>query len=207
MERWTLARFLGSFADDPLLSYPLSISKRESPDFEFRLLNSKFGVEHTLATHEDLQRARSDAYKSNDPDLVIEASQFQSGTKLPKGSKERPKLTKLSKGLWSEPFVGTEPEKQWVQYIVEAVVKKTQALTSGRYERFQEDWLLIGDETPVGGMTHAEISLPMLKDALKSYWLSGGYTKAIIDRNRFFALVDGSGIRMVEALDISPHSP
>jgi hypothetical protein len=70
-ERWSICRFLSTYAGTNLLGYPLKIEKRERPDFLLSLPSRRVGIEITEAVPPDWAWADARREKLNYDKLVF----------------------------------------------------------------------------------------------------------------------------------------
>lgn len=143
-----VCRFLSAFAETNYLFYPLSLTNRESPDFLLNCNGEEIGIEATEATHKDYKQylahaecRPSDSEESSD---ILAVPVIRYGDKLTLMEKNNHhERNELDDG-WS----GNTPEKDWLLYIKDAIANKCEKLTGDRFERFEQNWLLIYANPP-----------------------------------------------------------
>ena len=208
-ERWSICRFLGSYANEKHLQFPLELIHRErppSPDFELRLGNLIVGVEVTEATHRDYAWAKALAAKI--PGALLEPCMFIPGSQIQRGSGVRPRIGRIQRQLVGRGWRGLEMERTWVQFVMDAVDDKTHHLGSQSFHRFDEDWLLIYDNTPCTPRKglFIEKAAPMLRDQLETYWNREPHFVAIfVETGGTIVELTCDALRSLPVIDVSLH--
>jgi len=167
-ETYCICHFLASYAADALLRFPLELVARQSPDFALVMPDGAVGIEVTEAAHEDYSWAM--ALAEEDPRSVLEPSRFRPGHKIERGHGTKPPVGSLDRPLRSLGCVGNDVERNWTQFVVEAVERKRAKRASPSFERFPSNWLLIYDNTPTMAL-HLDKAAPMLATALADKWV------------------------------------
>jgi len=129
-ERFCIVNYLATLGDHKLLSFPLKVDKRESPDFEVAAGSETYGLEVTQAGEEILQRA------------LTELEKAPTGTRLEIGNSI---LRPPGEELRQKPYFGDEPERRWTEELLRVICKKTERLKS--YAPYPRHDLLINDVT------------------------------------------------------------
>lgn len=144
-ERWSICRFLTTYASSPLIHYPIQLEKRERPDFVLHLPSIDIGIEITEAVPPDWAwaDARRDKLES---DKVIFLHRF-----LPNDVKrKRVEIDKIALGeTWGSAWVGDSPEREWADAMMHFALRKAKKLVEPGFDRFSADWLLIYDNWPL----------------------------------------------------------
>lgn len=144
-ERWSICRFLASYAEIELIDYPLRIEKRERPDFLLQLPSGDIGVEVTEAVPPDWAWVDARREKLNYENLVF-LHRFRPGK--PQRSKEA--INRIAQGTtWGNGWDGDAPEREWAEVMLHFSLKKAEKLMKPGFERFTADWLLIYDNWPL----------------------------------------------------------
>lgn len=156
-ERYPICRLLTTLSKTNYLSYPLSLTKRENPDFLLGSNNETIGIEVTEATSEDYS-SYIDHIEKNKPDWIIYGNPFSFGKKITREQKndllDQDRLT-------GPPQSRGDSEREWSLYIKDSINKKNNK--SSKYKKFNQNWLLIYGNTPVG-IKKKDNLFPLLKE-------------------------------------------
>ena len=144
-ERWSICRFLATYAATNLLSYPLRLEKRERPDFLLQLPSGDVGIELTEAVPPGWAWADARREKLNYDNLVF-LDRFRPG----EAQRSKDEIDTIARGdTWGAGWVGDAPEKEWAEVMAYFSLRKAKVLAKPGYERFGTDWLLIYDNWPL----------------------------------------------------------
>ncbi len=144
-ERWSICRFLATYAETKLLDYPLRLGKQERPDFLLRLPSGDIGIEITEAVPPDWAWADARREKLNYDNLVF-LHRFRPG----ESQRSKDEIDSIARGTtWGSGWVGDAPEREWAEVMVHFSLQKAKNLAKPGYERFAADWLLIYDNWPL----------------------------------------------------------
>ena len=149
-EKFVICRLLATFGFCNLLSFPLSLEKREKPDFLMTTGGIKIGVEVTEAIDENLAKAAR--YISTENGL-IDQSQFPwEGEK--RSYKEIAQVIDQPR-LAGPGWLGKGMESEFARMIRDVTQKKANKLVH-HYNRFDQDWLVIYDNQSSAGLEFEE---------------------------------------------------
>lgn len=144
-ERWSICRFLATYAETGLLQYPLRLEKRERPDFLLQLPRANIGIEVTEAVPPDWARAGARREKLDCENFVF-LQRFRPGE--PRRSKDE--IHSIARGAGAgDGWAGDAPEREWAEAMAYFASRKAEKLQSPGYKRFSVDWLLIYDNWPL----------------------------------------------------------
>lgn len=144
-ERWSICRFLSTYAETGLLEYPLKIAKRERPDFLLTLPSRRVGVEITEAVPPDWARADARREKLNLENLVF-LHRFRPG----EPRRSRGEIDAIARGASrGEGWAGDAPEREWADAMLHFAHDKAATFAKPGYEQFENNWLLIYDNWPL----------------------------------------------------------
>ncbi|BBN87054.1 hypothetical protein [Azospira sp. I09] len=144
-ERWSICRFLASYAESSLINYPLRLQKRERPDFLLEIPFGSVGIEITEAVPPDFAWADAKREELNYDTLTF-IHRFEPGE--PRRSKEE--IDRIARGAtWGDVWAGDAPEREWADAMLHFARRKAEALAKTGFERFPADWLLIYDNWPL----------------------------------------------------------
>lgn len=165
-EIWTICRLLSSLAHAGKLTYPLTVSHADKPDFFAYLGDSKIGIEVTEATSQNYAECRALAAREF-PDAIIDLGLFRPGK--PKLSAAEIRKSLSEKRLRSEGWGGNSVEHEWASYIQARVDEKLIKLPRYNIHDCPETWLSIYSNTPLPNV-HQEEALDILYPLLRDYW-------------------------------------
>jgi hypothetical protein len=144
-ERWSICRFLSTYAETDLLQYPLQIEKRERPDFLLSLPSSSIGIEMTEAVPPDWAWADARREKLSYEKLVF-LQRFRPAE--PRRSKQE--IDDIARGASrGDGWAGDAPEREWADAMLHFADEKTDKFQKPGYEQFKTNWLLIYDNWPL----------------------------------------------------------
>ena len=145
-EAWSICRFLATYSENPLITYPLKAEHKDKPDLRLFMPSASVGIEITEAV--DQQRAHHDTIATQSGSTgITDASLFRDGH--PEYSKEeirRIALQPVSR-LDGPGWKGNEAEQGWVNAIMGRITAKTSTLNKENFKRFDNNWLVIYDNT------------------------------------------------------------
>lgn len=140
-ERWSICRFLATFANTDHIGFPLCIDHRDRPDFLMNVGSSTIGVEITEAVSENA--AAMDAYREHNG---IDGP-FPMVHHHPED--ERLRGSQLAEAASSREFgsawAGNAPEKEWVEAMRAFIRRKVDKADKPGFDRYSKNWLLIYD--------------------------------------------------------------
>lgn len=144
-EQWQIQRLLQVLFRAGELGLPVSLKKRESPDFLLTTATHALGIEVTEAINQDYAAALMHPNTRN-PNSVVDPSRFKWGTagRTRKQIRNEAARTELTGHGWG----GDSPEREFAEIVADTVSAKRAKLIS-RYERFDRDCLLIYQNQPL----------------------------------------------------------
>lgn len=158
-ERWSICRFLASYAESALIGYPLRLQKRERPDFLLELPSGSIGIEITEAVPPDWAWANAKR-EELDYDNLIFIHRFEPGE--PRRSKEEIDL--IARGATGgDGWAGDAPEREWADAMLHFTQRKAETLAKPGFERFSADWLLIYDNWPLPAVDDSKAAAHFMK--------------------------------------------
>lgn len=143
-EKYSICRLLSTLSETHYLQYPISLIKRERPDYQLNCNETNIGIEVTQATNQDYSEFLTYAAHVS-PKHTIEPSHFRHNKRITKNEKN--KLIEQER-LTARPWIGDDVEKEWSLYIQDAIQSKSAASNKVGFEKFEKNWLLIYDNTP-----------------------------------------------------------
>jgi hypothetical protein len=157
-ERYSICHLLSTLAETDYLSYPLCLTKRERPDFLLNCSEQTIGIEITEATSHDYSSYQA-LIEHKKPGHFIESAIFRHGRTL---SNERKKELLNAEKLISCGWAGDGAEREWSLFIKDAIEKKTKKLQEGSFSKFNQNWLVIYDNSPTSFLNEEDL-IPYIK--------------------------------------------
>ena len=158
-------RFLAALNGAGELQFPLSVIKRERPDFSVEVGAEVWGVEITEAIPTTYARALSIAANEN-PEAMIDISLFKYGEE--KSLEEIRDIVNASK-LTGPGWAGKGAEEQLSLAISRVVSLKTQKLRKEGFSKFPSNILLIYENMPLPSLDLGAASA-LIAEKLSTYW-------------------------------------
>ncbi|MFG1304663.1 hypothetical protein V5F34_11055 [Xanthobacter autotrophicus] len=163
VERYCIAHLLATLPVEQL-SFPLTLTHSDKPDFLLAMPGTDVGIEHTEAVPENIAHANYLREKENFwPDVYF----------TPHVSPGEPRKTvhQLRREIEvDEPgpgWRGDAPECEWAAAMAHHVKKKMLKATADGFSRYQANWLIVYDNWPLPAVNHttaASYLLPLLAD-------------------------------------------
>ncbi|PIR37832.1 MAG: hypothetical protein COV35_07845 [Alphaproteobacteria bacterium CG11_big_fil_rev_8_21_14_0_20_39_49] len=163
-ECYSICRLLSTLAKTDYLSYPLSLTKRERPDFLLDCNGQSIGIEVTEATSTDYSSYQALVQHKN-PGHFIEPTHFRHGERI---SRKRKQELLEAETLTSIPWSGDEAEKEWSLFIKDAIEKKHKKLKELSFDKFNQNWLLIYDNCPASFLNKEDL-IPYIEKFLPKH--------------------------------------
>lgn len=141
-EKHDMLQLLTVLAGSDVVGYPVTLIKRERPDFCLITSNRQIGVEHTRSVSEN--EAHKDALrkKGHGPDTW-----FISPVPLEERRKSKKELVaEIQQDDPGDGWDGDSPEIQWAEAMLSSAKDKLASIKKAGFQRFEEDWLLIRDQ-------------------------------------------------------------
>jgi hypothetical protein len=177
-ELWQLNKLLLVLNSHNRLLFPLSVEKRESPDFHIKQASTSYGIEATEIINPDYARTVT-LPEAKHQESVIDPSLFKSGDT----GKDLEHLRKLAskKQLTGPGWAGNSVEIEFAVSVRDAVNKKHRKLIKG-FTRFDQDILLIYHNHTSPCIDY-DLSITETARLLKDYWRLNGFTKVYVHKN------------------------
>ena len=184
-EIYTLYLFIIAKQKQAKLNYPCQITKRESPDFLIEMGNELIGLEHTIATLESFQIAKTD-WERYPIDSAIEISHNLINNEPSK--KIADIGIKLSNDeLTGAPIYGEKDVKEWLAIIFTQLVKKNIHFKDKNYEIFPSNELIIEVQSPHKISKKHRFATAFLRDTISK---TNRITKLHYDKIHIFSQND-----------------
>jgi hypothetical protein len=151
VERYAITHLVSSLPVGRL-QFPLTVVRRDRPDFQLIAATQVIGVEHTEAVPPNVAHAQALREQGAGPDVYF-APLAEPG----EAKKSSAKITQeILADSPSEPWVGDAPEREWAAAMMHAAVCKQRKVQHPTFEKFDENWLLIYDNWPLPAVHHSK---------------------------------------------------
>lgn len=168
VEVWVICRLLSTLATDNDLVFPVTLRKRESPDFFLLKGNSEIGIEVTRAVLE--QYAQYSELASKDfPNSSRDSGLFRLNS--PNLDIRDMKIALEINQLSSPPMVGHMAEVEWARSIMNTIKKKFDKLQELNFQKFEVNWLAIYNGLP-NQYIDFTMAIGLLRPMLEDTWES-----------------------------------
>lgn len=141
VERYSIAKLLSALVGRNHFSYPLSLIRRERPDFLLTMDATRIGIEHTEAISQNAAKKQVLREKGIGPELSF-LSHHQPGERK-KSAKEL--IEEIKANNPGTGWAGDSVEREWAEAMSHSIERKAVTLMKAGFERFDDDWLLIYD--------------------------------------------------------------
>ncbi len=156
-EQKFLTRLLLNLKETRYLPQSPLIRHRERPDFLLECDDQNIGLEVTQATSPELKQYQHgviDKLSDTEKPDYIEPGHFGYDSQLTfRDMQELPKCTSLT----GAGKVDSQVEVEWFRFVIKAIVNKAETFGKKEFEKFDQNWLLIDDETPCVGLDRTVI--------------------------------------------------
>lgn len=180
-ENYAIVKLFKSEALKEKITFPLELTRRESPDFLICTPNKKIGIEHTEATYENDKR------KQNLMDKGHGKYPIYMGKKHPGEPKKSEKelITEIEENNGGVGWMGNEVETNWADFLACSIEKKIKTFSKDSFEKFDENWLLIYDNYYSLPYVELEEAMPLLLEKINK-------NNKLDSFNKIFILTDGN---------------
>jgi len=167
VERYAIAYLLSTLNKKGKLSFPLSATQEDRPDFVLKHGETIVGIEHTEAV------SQNEAHKSVLRDKFGSSDVYFISHTSPSDRKKNAKqlLREIEADEPGDGWVGNSVEREWSEAMFHFTQTKLSKFSKPGFRKFQENWLLIYDNW----------SLPALKRKLGSKY----FYEQLIESNAF----------------------
>ena len=180
IERWTICRFLATFAETRLFDYPVRIVHQDRPDFLLTTASGRIGIEITEAIHPDAAEANAIAENIN-PSGVGFVPSLQMGKYFSRKDR-KDKIRKIAEGMASiRPSMGYEWETNWAEAMFFVCRHKAKTKSKEGFDEFPRNWLLIDDNWQPANIDEDK-SVSILSDLFTKQY--NHFDQVFIERSR-----------------------
>jgi hypothetical protein len=197
-ERWSVCRWLSTFAQTPHCAYPLKVTHRDKPDFLIEMPGNEIGAECTDAIQKDYRHVLSIVERQDD-DTGIDRTLFKWGQTKSQDEKYAIAAQKKPRGPGWE---GDFPEKEWAQAMTDRVNKKTTDLRAKEFVKYMENILLVYDDLRLP-KERQELAAGYFTSKLTDYWSSGlVYDSIFVETGKVIFEFHSSGLQKMHVNDL-----
>lgn len=161
-ERYCIAHVLATLPIERL-SFPLTLTHSDKPDFLLAMPDTAIGIEHTEAVPENVARADFLREKSLGSDIYfIPHAMPRESRKTADELRREIEADEPSSG-----WCGDSPECEWAAAMVHCVQEKIVKATADGFDRYPTNWLLIYDNWPLPAIDYSRAAFylaPLLAD-------------------------------------------
>jgi hypothetical protein len=189
-ETYIACRLLSTLAKAELLTFPLSVSRRDPPndrpDVVMHTGDDQIGIEITEAIPEGFAAMCALAEKEF-PDRRLHVDLFPWDAETLSKDEMRALLRKDARSATC--WIGDTPEKEWASFISKVVKNKLRKLAGDGFQLFDENWLAIYDNLPLTDVYLAD-AISLLKPLVADMWASvPAFNALFIERGPVIAKV------------------
>lgn len=180
--------FVASLSKSSLLNLPVNIDWKESPDFRFKFTNDlkTIGIEHVRATLPEYKMADRE-FQKRPKGCFLEPSFYSPFKKVPR-KEAYIGIRNPDEELKGDGWEGDSLEIEWAYTIINALISKTNLLNKLHFETFEENHLLIEDDSPVDLFRNLPIAINYLRQIHRSVDL--GQNRIQFDKVHIFSIHD-----------------
>ena len=188
-ETWAICRLISTLANRDRLSFPVSVTHRDRPDFLIEAGNTKVGVEVTEAVSK--QYAAYCALAEREfPNIFLEPAHFRWGA--PSLTVEEMRALLREGQQTSDGWAGDRPEQEWALFIQSVVDIKLTKLSRPKFAIFDQNWLLVYDNLPLPSI-HLGNAIAFLRPLLQDRWSRvPGFDVLFVEHGPVIAQITGN---------------
>ncbi|GAO24348.1 hypothetical protein ALISP_4168 [Alicycliphilus sp. B1] len=149
-ERYCIAHLLATLPIERL-SFPLTLTHADKPDFVLAMAGSEVGIEHTEAVPENV--ARADFLRAKQglgPDVYF-TPHAMPGEPRKTAAQLRSEIEADAPGCGWE---GDSPEREWAAAMAHYVKEKMPKATADGFVRYPTNWLIVYDNWPLPAINY-----------------------------------------------------
>lgn len=190
-ERYTGARFLATFANADLLTYPIDVQHADRPDLTISTNGKRIGIECVEAVPEDWYEIEALRERHFPEALNFGQIYYPAQNRFTK--EERWAIAKGEQ--MGGPWVGTMAECSWAAAMEHFIRQKLAKLRSGNYSGFDELWLLVQDEwrAPMYYESQLAGAMELITGKIPELFESPCFARVFICRNQSIIQLQSQG--------------
>ena len=151
VERHDVAHLLATLPVERL-SFPLTLTHRDRPDFLLAMPHGDVGIEHTEAVPENVARGQFLREKGLGPEVYF-TPQALPGEPRKTAAQLRQEIERDAPG---DGWVGDSAERQWAAAMAYYVKEKLSKATADGFARHPVNWLIVYDNWPLPAINYAK---------------------------------------------------
>jgi hypothetical protein len=161
-EKWSICRFLATFADSEFTNFPIIIIHRDRPDFLLQNSSIEAGIEVTEVVSQI--DAAIDAYREiHDIDGLFFIKHHRPGEPRLRGKDLKNEAISEEPG---DGWEGNSVEHEWVQAVKASIHDKNEKSKKKGFQLFEENWLLMYDNWSLPALNQ-EMAARILFDSME----------------------------------------
>jgi len=141
VEVYVIAHLLSCLVKKGLIVYPVSLIKRERPDFLLTMNQKTIGIEHTEAVPQNASHKAALIEKSCGPKVRY----ITHHTPGEPNKKRKDLIKEIEENKAGEGWTGDSVEREWAKAMEHFVSNKRNNMQKEGFSLFNENWLLIYD--------------------------------------------------------------
>jgi hypothetical protein len=193
-EELSFYKFLATLSTADSISYPLAWNPQDRPDFRLFQGQKDIGIEHTIATNQNVESIFALA-KEEGKIVMIAADEFGPDTPAITTEQKREIINRPHK-ITTPGFGDDGMEKAWSRWILKTIENKTADFRKPDFNKYNDNWLLIDDETLVA-LAETKTALNYFLLAFWPYWSQNNrYSRIFIQRHDGLVDISPKGWRV-----------
>jgi len=191
VERSDIANLLSAMMQAELITYPVTLTHRDRPDFLLSMGNRSIGIEHTEAIHQN------EAYKDSLREEINGTRTWLISRVLPGEPKKKRKelIKEIEENNPGDGWDEDSPEIEWADAMLYSVRKKLTAISKAGFDRFDENWLLVYDNWSLPAPDIRKAA-PLFLHVVKQSEALKEFDRIFVMRNKLFCDVSAMGVRL-----------
>lgn len=162
VERYSIAHLLATISA-ARLTFPLTVTHSDKPDFVLSMPSGTVGIEHTEAVPENVARGEFLREKGLGPEVYF-TLRATPGEPRKSAAELREEIEADEPGSG---WAGDSAEREWATAMAHFVIKKISKATAPDFARHPENWLMIYDNWPLPHIDFAKAAsllYPLLRE-------------------------------------------
>ena len=144
-ERWSICRFLATYAETDVLNYPLRVEHDDRPDMVLFMPDAQVGMEITEAVPANWAWADALA-EQNEYDNLRFLQRFCPG----EPRRPREEVDQIARGASSgDGWSGDSVEREWAEAMAFFSLDKVRKYAKSDFRKYKHNWLIIYDNWPL----------------------------------------------------------
>lgn len=197
VERSAIAHLLSTLVKESSITYPVTLTHRDRPDFLFSMNQKRIGIEHTEAVPQNEAHKSVKRENGHGPDVY-----FISHHKPGESKKKAKQLIKeIEADEPGDGWVGDSVEREWADAINHFVLEKKLKIAKDGFALYDENWLLVYDNWPLS-VVHIENAARILLPILVDGGAFKGFNRIFVMSGKNFVEFASAGVTLHEVNDL-----